>query len=337
MLTIDGDMGEGGGQVLRTALTLSMCRRKAFRIINIRKRRKRPGLQRQHLTAVRAAATLSHAAIEGAEIDSQELIFQPQALIADDYHIDIGTAGSTTLVAQTILPALMLADAPSSITLEGGTHNPQAPPFDFLKQVFCSLINRMGPKVSASLERPGFYPHGGGIIHLEIQPAAKLQTLELLERGKVQHLRAVILLAHLPKHIAQRERNVITQSLEIDEDQVTIRHATNSFGQGNAVMIAVESEQLTEMFTSCGSRGVPAEKVAETAVKETKEYLKSGVPVSSHLADQLLVPLALAGNGAFISGKPSLHTTTNMEVINHFTNINLNATEMETNMWRIST
>lgn len=335
MLTIDGDMGEGGGQVLRTALTLSMCKRKAFRITNIRKRRRKPGLQRQHLAAVEAAAAISRADIEGAEIGSQELLFKPQEVIADKYRFAIGTAGSTTLVAQTILPPLMLAHGPSAITLEGGTHNPLAPPFDFLDLVFCPLLNRMGPKVTASLERPGFYPRGGGSIHLEIQPAAKLQPLELPERGKILQLHAVILLAHLPEHIAERERNVITQSLGIDEVQVAICHIATSYGPGNTIMITVASEHLTELFTSYGVRGVPAERVAETAVMEVQNYLKSGVPVGSHLADQLLIPTALAGGGAFITERPSLHTMTNIEVINHFTGINLTATEIETNTWRI--
>lgn len=335
MLSIDGDMGEGGGQVLRTALTLSMCKREAFRITNIRKRRQKPGLQRQHLAAVEAAATIARAGIEGATLGSQELLFKPQAVIADQYRFAIGTAGSTTLVAQTILPALMLAEGPSAITLEGGTHNPLAPPFDFLEQVFCPLIRRMGPKVTARLERPGFYPRGGGIIHLEIQPAINLQPLVLTERGKIRQLHAVILLAHLPEHIAQRERNVITQLLGIAEAQVTIRHAASAPGPGNTIMITVASEHLTEMFTGYGIRGVPAERVAETVVMDVQNYLKSGVPVGSHLADQLLIPTALAGGGAFISARPSLHTLTNIEVINHFTGINLTATEIETNRWRI--
>jgi RNA 3'-terminal phosphate cyclase (ATP) len=335
MLTIDGDMGEGGGQVLRTALTLSLCKQKAFRITNIRKRRRKPGLQRQHLAAVEAAAAISRAAIEGAEIGSQELLFTPRGVIADNYRFAIGTAGSTTLVAQTILPPLMLAHGPSTITLEGGTHNPLAPPFDFLEQVFCPLLNRMGPKVTARLERPGFYPRGGGIIHLEIQPAITLQPLALTERGKIQRLHAVILLARLPEHIAERERNVITQLSGMADEQVMIRHAETSPGPGNAIMITVASEHLTELFTSYGVRGVPAERVAETVVQEVQNYLKSGVPVGEHLADQLLIPTALAGGGAFITGRPSLHTMTNIEVINHFTGICLTTSEIETNKWRI--
>lgn len=329
MLTINGDKGEGGGQVLRSALTLSMCRQIPFRIIHIRKRRKRPGLQRQHLAAVQAAATLSRARTEGAEIDSQELTFEPDAINPGSYRIDIGSAGSTTLVAQTLLPALVLGSAPSSLSLIGGTHNLLAPPFEFFAQTFCPLINRMGAKISARLERPGFYPRGGGIMHLEIQPAAGLQPFELMERGKLQSLHALILLAHLPGHIALREKNMIMQMLGIGEKQVVIRSADDSPGPGNAVIITVECEHLTEVFTGYGERGVPAEKVAEGAVLEVQHYLAAGVPIGSYLADQLLIPLALAGGGAFITVKPSLHTTTNMEVIRHFTGIDLKATEVE--------
>ena len=335
MFTIDGDTGEGGGQVLRTALTLSMCRQTPFRITRIRQRRKRPGLQRQHLAAVQAAAIVSRARIKGAEIGSQELIFEPEKFFPGQYRIDIGTAGSTILVAQTLLPALMLSNTPSSITLVGGTHNMLAPPFDFFEQTFCPLINRMGPKVTARLERPGFYPRGGGIMHVDIQPVAELQPLEITERGKLRSLRTVILLAHLPEHIALRERNVISKMPEIDKQQITIRHADDAMGPGNAVMIAADSECLTEVFTAYGVRGVPAEKVAETAVLEVQRYLESGVPVGEHLADQLLIPLALTGGGAFITAKPSLHTTTNMDVIRRFTGIGLKAVEIEPGKWRI--
>ena len=336
MLTIDGDIGEGGGQVLRTALTLSVCRQKAFRITNIRKRRKRPGLQRQHLVAVQAAAAISSADIEGAETGSQELVFKPKELHAGQYHFSIGTAGSTTLVAQTIIPGLMLAKGPSTVTLEGGTHNNMAPPFNFLEKVFCALINRMGPKITADLKQYGFYPRGGGIIHLDIQAVDRLRPLELTTRGRLVKLRAEILLAHLPEHIALREKNDIIRDLEIDESDVVLRDAVTSPGPGNAVMISIESEHITEMFTSYGMLGVPAERVVETVAAEVQNYLKSGVPVGSHLADQLLIPLVLAGSGAFVTATPSLHTLTNIEVINQLTGISLKTTEIESNVWRIS-
>ena len=162
MIEIDGSQGEGGGQILRTALALALVTGKPFRITNIRAGRKKPGLLRQHLTAIQAAMAVGGAAAEGATIGSRDLVFHPGAITPGTYRFAVGTAGSTTLVLQTILPALLCAGGESMLTLEGGTHNPFAPPFDFLQTTFLPQVNRLGPKVEAVLERPGFYPAGGG-------------------------------------------------------------------------------------------------------------------------------------------------------------------------------
>lgn len=335
MLTIDGETGEGGGQVLRTSLALSVCQGEAFKITNIRAKRKKPGLRPQHLAAVQAAAAISQASVTGADIGSQRLIFQPEGIFPGHYNFDIGTAGSTTLVAQAILPALMLANAPSSLTLQGGTHNPLAPPFDFFNQAFCGLVNRMGPRISATLERPGFFPRGGGIMHVNVQPTTRLLPLVLTKRGEIQQQWAEILLAHLPEHIAQRERGVITSALAVTNEHVTIREAETSLGPGNVVTLFIKSEHVTEVFTSYGQRGVPAEEVAHTVTGQVKKYLQAGVPVGSYLADQLLLPLALARHGEFVTIKPSSHTMTNMAVINLFTGIEFTLKEIRENVWRI--
>ena len=335
MFEIDGEMGEGGGQVLRTSLALSVCQGKAFKIANIRAKRKKPGLQPQHLAAVQAATAISRARVVGADIGSRQLIFEPEGIFPGNFNFDIGTAGSTTLVAQTILPALMLASAPSSITLTGGTHNPFAPPFDFFNRAFCALINRMGPRISATLERPGFFPRGGGIMHVGIQPTTRLLPLVLTKRGEIQQQWAEILLAHLPEHIALRERAVITSTLAVADEQVTIREAEASPGPGNVVTLFIQSEQVTEVFTSYGQRGVPAEEVAHNVTGQVREYLQAGVPVGSYLADQLLLPLAIADQGEFLTVKPSSHTRTNMAVINLFTGINFTSKEMNENVWHI--
>lgn len=179
MIIIDGSIGEGGGQILRTALALSMVTGQPFRIENIRAGREKPGLLRQHLTAVNAAATICTATVDGAAIGSRELTFTPEKAKPGEYTFSIGSAGSTTLVLQTVLPALLTADGPSSLTLEGGTHNPHAPPIDFLERTFLPLINRMGPTVTVTLERAGFYPAGGGRVVVKIQPAAKLSSVHL--------------------------------------------------------------------------------------------------------------------------------------------------------------
>lgn len=336
MLILDGDMGEGGGQVLRTALALSVCKQIPFRIINIRARRQKPGLQPQHLAAVQAAARISQATVEDAVIGSQSLRFQPHGIYPGDYQFNIGTAGSVTLLVQTILPALMLANAPSSLRVEGGTHNPLSPPFDFFARAYCPLLTRMGAHISTTLERPGFFPKGGGIMHVALGATDKLQALRLLQRGDLQQLSAQILLAHLPEHIALRERNTLCQALALTEADVSIRHENAAFGPGNAVSVFVDSEHVTEVFSGFGQRGVPAENVAADVVAQVNDYLQADVPVGRHLADQLLLPLALAGAGEFLTQEPSLHTTTNMEVIRLFTGMRFTSEASKNRHWRIA-
>ena len=336
MLFIDGDMGEGGGQVLRSALALSVCRQIPFQLHNIRARREKPGLQPQHLAAVRAAAQISRATVEGADIGSQSLRFLPNGIYPGNYQINIGTAGSATLLVQTLLPALMLAKTPSSLRVEGGTHNPLSPPFDFFAYAFCPLLTRMGMRLSTTLERPGFFPKGGGIMHVAIQAADQLQALHLLERGEVQQLSAQILLAHLPMHIAQRESKVLCQALRIAAADIRIRQEDSAFGAGNVVSVAANSEHVTEVFTGFGQRGIPAESVAQGVVAQVNDYLLAGVPVGRYLADQLLIPLALVNGGEFLTQEPSLHTNTNMDVITLFTGKRFTSETTATRQWRIA-
>ncbi len=205
MLRIDGSFGEGGGQILRTSLSLSMVTGRPFRIENIRARRERGGLLRQHLTAVRAAVEICDGQVEGASLGSTALTFKPGRVKSGDYHFAIGTAGSGTLVLQTVLPALMTADGRSRIVIEGGTHNQSAPPFHFLERAFLPLVRRMGPKVTVQLERYGFYPAGGGRFLAEIQPSGVLQPFDLAERGEIVSRGVTAIVANLPRHIALRE------------------------------------------------------------------------------------------------------------------------------------
>src|SRR5438034_4921677 len=197
LIEIDGSFGEGGGQILRTSLALSLVTDQAFRIRNIRAARKKPGLLRQHLTAVNAAAEIGQAKVEGASLASGELTFRPCSVAASSYHFAVGSAGSATLVLQTILPALIVASGPSTVVLEGGTHNPHAPPFDFLQKAFLPELNRMGPMIAATLERPGFYPAGGGKFTLTIKPVPQLSPIQVLERGEIQCCRATAIVAGL--------------------------------------------------------------------------------------------------------------------------------------------
>lgn len=318
MIRIDGSFGEGGGQILRTSLSLSLATGKAFRIENIRSGRDRPGLLRQHLAAVLAAAEVGGAEVEGAAFGSTALTFSPGRVRAGEYRFAVGSAGSGTLVFQTVLPALMLADRTSRLVIEGGTHNLAAPPFDFLARTFMPLLERMGPKVRLRLERYGFYPRGGGLFSAEIGPCAALRPLHLGERGETVSRRILAVVANLPGHIAAREIATAARLLDWSEDLGKIEQTRNSIGPGNIVMIEIGSREVTEIFSAFGQLGVRAERVAEAAAREAREYLASRAAASEHLTDQLLLPLALAGAGSFTAQKINLHARTSMEVISHF-------------------
>jgi RNA 3'-terminal phosphate cyclase (ATP) len=336
VLNIDASLGEGGGQILRTALACALCQGRPFHMFNIRAARKKPGMRPQHLAAVTAARALADAKVEGAEIDSRELTFCPGGKVkGGSFRLDIGTAGSTTLVAQTILPALLTAPGPSELILEGGTHNPQAPSFDFLSEAFLPLLNCMGPTVNAKLKRPGFYPAGGGLVRITIQPVTKLHSLDLERRGAILDIQAVAMLSRLPEHIGKRELKVIRNELDLDSDRLHLRRITTARGPGNVVSVLIRTEQVTEVFTGFGRRGVPAETVAAEVVKQVKRYLDARVPVGKHLADQLLLPLALVGKGCFVSLRPSRHSLTNMEILRQFLAVNFATQELGRDRWRI--
>lgn len=335
MHQIDGSRGEGGGQVLRTSLALSMITGTPIRIVNIRARRSKPGLMRQHLTAVQAAAAVSKAKVEGAAVGSREITFTPSTVTPGNYRFSIGTAGSTTLILQTVLPALILSSGPSRLKLEGGTHNPLAPPFEFLDRAFLPLLQRMGPSVDVQLHRAGFYPAGGGSLSVTIHPVEKVQGLDLLERGEIRNRRGTVLHANLPAHIADREVKKLGELTSWDPASFEIHHV-DSAGPGNAVLLELESENVTEVFTAFGEVGVSAENVAEKAVREMRDYLKADVPVGEHLADQLLLPLALAGSGSYRSLPLSLHARTQVELIPEFLGVRIGVVEEEGGRgWRV--
>jgi RNA 3'-terminal phosphate cyclase (ATP) len=318
MISIDGSRGEGGGQVLRTALALSLATRTPFCIENIRAKRKKPGLLRQHLTAVHAATAVGRARVEGDVLGSPALSFDPTCVAPGEYRFAVGTAGSAMLVLQTILPPLLVAEAPSTVVVEGGTHNPAAPPFDFLDRVFLPTIERIGAKVTRTLERAGFYPAGGGRLVAAIDPAGALEELVLLERGEITRRSIRVLLANLPRHIAEREIAVSLKLLNWNESFSAIERV-DAAGPGNAVLIEIESEHGRELCTAFGETGVVAEAVADKAVREARRYLAAGVPVGCHLADQLLPVMALGRGGAFRTLEPTQHTKTNAEIVRMFT------------------
>jgi len=323
MILIDGSEGEGGGQVLRTSLSLSLVTGKPFRIEKIRANRSRPGVMRQHVTAVEAACAIGGAECEELAVGASELTFVPGKLTPGEHRFAVGTAGSTSLVLQTILPPLVLAGGPSSLVLEGGTHNIHAPPFDFLERVFLPVLNRMGPRVSARLVRPGFYPAGGGRIEVEIEPCARLARLDLLERGELRSVLARAVVAALPGEIAVRELDSVGKVLGWPEKSLRIEQLPERQGPGNILMLEAAFEHATELVSGFGQLGVPAQTVGEKAARRMAGYLESNAVAGPYLADQLLLPMALAGGGSFTTVKPSRHSRTGAEVIARFLDVSI--------------
>jgi RNA 3'-terminal phosphate cyclase (ATP) len=316
MIQLDGK--DGGGQILRTALSLSMITGQSFHLKNIRGKRPKPGLMRQHLTCVMAAAEICDAATDGAELKSTELIFKPGKIKAGDYHFKIGTAGSTTLLAQTLLPALWRADGPSTLRLEGGTHNPMAPPAHFLERVFLPAVSKMGFHATCELVRYGFAPSGGGEIFLKVEPAGELQSLDLCERGEMVSQSITATLAHIPATIGEREIRAALSVMEWPEECAGIVEAETSAGAGNCFSVEIAFDHVSEQITTFGGTNRRAEDVGKDAAKRLGGYLKTGAVVGRCLADQLLLPMALAGGGKFITMTPSNHCQTNGEVIRAF-------------------
>ncbi len=333
---IDGSIGEGGGQILRSALALSLVTGKPCTVTNIRAGRKKPGLLRQHLTALNAAAEIGSAKVGGAQLGSRELSFEPGNVRSGSYRFSVGTAGSTTLVLQTVLPALLIADGRTEVVLEGGTHNPFAPPFDFLNRVLLPILGRMGPQIRAELERPGFYPAGGGIFRVVVEPTARLSRIDLLDRGEITTRKALARVCNLSSRIADRELATVGKGLSWTADCLQAEEVQGAMGPGNVLTLEIESENVTELFTGFGRREASAEQVAESVVKEVREYLVSGAPVGPYLADQLLVPFAIAGGGAYRTVRPTRHTLTNIEIVRMFLDVDIAVRKEDRAVWTIS-
>lgn len=320
-ILIDGSFGEGGGQVVRTALGLSMVTGKPFRIENIRANRSKPGLRAQHIASAAAAARIASARLSGAEPGSTTLEFEPGPVQPGVYHFDIGTAGSTSLVLQTVLPALLCAGGPSTVTVTGGTHNPMAPPVSFLDRAFGRIVRAMGPGLGVHLEKNGFYPKGGGRVALSVEPAPRLEPFHLAERGVSVAATAQVWGLNVPDRLADRERRVLRDKLGWTDAAVSSE--TFQTGNGTALMVFVTLafERITEVVTVMSERGQRPEDVTEAAAAAVKAYLAHGAPVGEHLADQLLIPMALAGGGSFLTAEPTLHATTNIAIIERFLDV----------------
>ena len=324
MIEIDGSVGEGGGQILRTSLALATCTGQPFMLTKIRAGRAKPGLMRQHLTCVLAAQKISSADVDGAELGSQSLRFAPNAVHAGDYDFAVGSAGSCTLVLQTVWPALMLAGAPSRLRLAGGTHNPMAPPFHFLERSFAPLVRRLGAELELSLRRLGFYPAGGGAIDVTVHPAgAALQPFDLLERGPLREAYAESFAPGLPQGVARRELDALGRALDWTETQLRMPVVRQNEGPGNALLATLAHEHVCEVLTHFGEKSLSAERVAKGVADEVRRWQQSDTALGAHLADQWSLPIALAvwkrgGTAAFTCTELTDHTTTNFAMIERF-------------------
>lgn len=316
-IVIDGSEGEGGGQILRTSLALSLITGRPFHLVRLRARRHKPGLLRQHLTAVRAATSVGGAKVQGDALGSQELVFVPGPVKHGEYTFSVGSAGSVTLVLQTVIWPLLHAPGSSQLAFEGGTHNPMAPPFEFIAEVFLPLLRRMGADAQVALERVGFYPAGGGRFTARVSGGEPLRPLHWHERGALLRRQARAIYANLPKSIADRELRAVQNLLGWERQELRAM-PVESAGPGNALLLSVEFEHGAELFSAFGEKRISAEQVAARVVKELREHLACEAPVGPHLADQLLIPLALAGDGSFSSYALTQHTLTNMQIVERF-------------------
>lgn len=328
-VTIDGSYGEGGGQILRSSVALSALTGKPLHIFNIRSKRKTPGLQPQHLTAVRIAASICDAEVEGARIRSMELRFVPTNLRNGSFLVDVSadqpSAGSGILVLQTVFPALLFAGGKSSIRIvRCGTHVPLSPSYDDFVSVFLPTVRRMGAFGHLKLIKAGWFPKGGGELEAIVQPVEKpLQPINLTERGKLKRVLVLSAFSNLKRSIAVRQANQAVRRLfemgfHQNEIEVDIRELPSP-SEGTITLILAECESVTASFSAWGELGKPAEKVADEAVDKFARYWKSKAPVDNHLADQLVLFMALSsGRSVIKTSELTKHTITNIAVIEKF-------------------
>lgn len=334
MLHIDGSQGEGGGQILRTSLTMSMVTGTDIKIKNIRSGRARPGLMRQHLACVKAAQQICDAEVSGAKVGSTSIIFKPGSIRAGEYDFSVGTAGSTMLIFQTVLPALAVAERDSRLKFHGGTHNMMAPSFDFIALVFVPVMKRMGIDVEMKLCRHGFYPQGGGEWTAVVKPAGRLKAVKLIEAGELMAKEAVVTSANIPQHIAERELSEVTRRCGWPAE-VMRAERVECLGGGNIVSLRLFHDHCSEVIEHVGKVGLSAERVARNAIKDLHRFQQNEAAVGEHLADQLLVPMAIGEGGVFRTLRPSRHCRTNRDVIHLFTDKRFKFKELARDLWEI--
>ncbi len=323
MIEIDGSQGEGGGQVLRTSLALSLLTQQPFRIERIRAGRDQPGLRPQHLECVRAAMRISRAAVTGDRVGSQSLVFSPGPVVPGAYEFHIGTAGAVTLVVQTVLLPLLRARGLSLLTVTGGTHVPWSPTVDYLEHVFLRSLEATGyPRVAVEVPFAGYYPKGGGEVKLALPEwdSGGLTPLRRETRGTVARVRAISATSSLPQHVSDRQSGRAETRLRgMDLPHEVERRVYASRQPGTSVLLVAETDGGPMGATALGSRGKPAERVADEACDELERTLSREGAVDLHLADQLLLPLALVdGESSFTATEVTLHLLTVVDVVRAF-------------------
>ncbi len=324
-IVIDGSQGEGGGQILRTSVGLAAALAMPVRVENVRAGRQRPGLRPQHLAAVRAAAAVCDATLTGAAIGSTEITFAPGQRRAGQYRFDIGTAGSGPLVLQTILPALAIAEGTSDVTVTGGTHNPLAPCFEYLRDVYGALAATVNVQAYFEMRRAGFYPGGGGEIRLQVQgveAAENLVPLRLTERGTLRHIDGLSAASYsLAAHIIERQSNHAVERFSAIGRKTSIRQSVwETFSPGTVVFLRAVFARSVAGFGALGARSKPAERVADEAVDALQAFLETPASVDHHAAEQLLTLAALApGDSRYVTDRATDHLHTNAAVVSRLT------------------
>jgi len=328
MISIDGQMGEGGGQVLRTCLSLSLITGQPFNISNIRAGRSKPGLRAQHLNAVLLSKDIGNAHVEGAELNSINLTFYPKEIRGGRYRSDIGTAGSTSLVLQALYLPLSFATKPSNLNLIGGTHVPFSPSFDWLSMHWLHYLNLTGIRLSLELVQAGFYPRGGGQIQAKINPVSRLNGLNISRRGSLKQIRGISAVAELDRKIAERQREQVVRRLgsKYPLGDIRIKQLPSKY-KGTSLTLVCEFEHTQCCYSALGVPGKPAEIVADEACNQIEMLLSTEAALDEYLADQLLLPLCLAkSKSTYTTVKVTDHIRTNADVIQAFINATIEIT-----------
>lgn len=339
MVTIDGSYGEGGGQILRTSLTLSALTGKPCKVFNIRAGRRNPGLRPQHLMGARAVSLLTSGRLEGAELGSKAITFHPGRIRAGDIALDIGSAGSTGMIFQTILPLLLFAEGPSKITIRGGTHTEWSPPIHYVREVFLEAVRKVGVRADLSLKEWGFYPRGGGEIRATVRPIeASIRAFDLTERGRLLSVRVLSVVGDLPSSIGDRQLHRAMERLKGMGIQAEGRvEEVHALSKGTFLFILATFENVRAGFSSLGGRGKPAERVADEAVDQFLSYLSSNMALDPHLADQISLYGALAqGGSTFTTSRITRHLLTNLWVIERFLPVSISISGGEGEPGRVS-